>query len=163
MARHRAEPERGAREEVLRRDEHERARVAERPEQAADEPHVVVERQPRDERVARDRAHRGDERVRLRLRARACVSATGFGSTVEPDENCTSASASGARRASAAAPAESSAASSQPSAGAPRATAGPSSRRTAPLGDDERARRRPRACAPCAATYSSIRPSRTGG
>ena len=92
-----------------------------------------------------------------------CVSATGFGSTVEPDENCTSPRSSGAgARAIRAGTACRSAASTHPSAGPPRSTAAPSSRRVPPAEITSRA---PEAAIirPVAAAYSSMRPSRTGG
>ena len=96
------QPERRPGQEVLGGDEHQRPGVGGRAQQAADEPHVVVQRQPRDAgRRAPSGASRGPARPPWPSSA-AWVSATGFGSTVEPDENWTSASVLGRRQAQAA-------------------------------------------------------------
>ena len=55
----RFQPARGAGEEVQRGHEHQRKTVVQAPHPRPDQPHVVVERQPAHEHVARGRAQRG--------------------------------------------------------------------------------------------------------
>ena len=55
----RFQPARGAGEEVQRGHEHQREAVVQAPHPRPDQPHVVVERQPAHEHVARGRAQRG--------------------------------------------------------------------------------------------------------
>ncbi len=90
--------------------------------------------------------------------------ATGFGSTVEPEENWTSARSDASRAIEVSSPSASPAASTTPrsSAGPAAATARPITRATLP---DVTSARAPetRSMRAVASAYSSMRPSRTGG
>ena len=131
----------GRARKASRRNQHQAARVVERREQTADEPHVVVQRQPGHSHRRRARRQRtgGLERGHLRHQRRVRERHRLRLPTVEPEENWMSPSASGCTStSSASSPRDTSSTVRQPSLGRAASTAAPSSSFTFQLGEHQR-------------------------
>ena len=159
------QPHRRPGEEELRGNQGHGSRPLQRGDDAADETHVVVERKPADPAVDNAVGSSGQ----WALRATACATtarwlrATGFGSTVVPDENCTRARSSARSRYRFARPVRQLLQSATPEGRLGRGHRRTQDRAHPSVGQHQSRRHRPRACARSARSYSSSRWSRTGG